>query len=519
MKKLLQSFLHSLVGEFFILLLLTSVVLTIYLCYKLLPINHEYNTSRVSASKKVTEIKYCETPFAVKRITVEGVDVLESINAYVHHNYWFCKALGLGSPTQQIWYKNSTDKRIDIVVKKFDNEKYQITLKPRAHNKYTGNTLEIIIDTGANTFSIEHGALIGVYKRNDYTFWGNLNGSSVGDRPPLSGTVITTETKIPLELYKEWGYYYKNPALHVRFSSKSLLYEMIGNEYHSMIDPYDSSAYANRSCSDTTIEHCIAFQIGTIWMLEEDKLDFMPQLTKRAANIIDGGEFTFYKQVGGEGNFPISYFAVHKYLNVMYLITTNEHSEYDIEDQILPSFALDSYTDTSYNELSQSKKEIIDRFVEKYNEPYQSFLRSYNGDVIQVKSLYKIKYLDKDTVAIAVPSEKIGIFFDIYDTKTLEKVSAIPFTFMGGQIETKNYIVDIDYQGIIYYKKGSLDFFHVPNSSLSDPETYAETSGMGGDDTDFSFDETTKTVTVSVFKRESRTAENPRVRVVKFILE
>ena len=522
MRKTFTSLFASHLGKVFTPVALLVFVIALIICFRVLSKERYFSDAHVTRNEKISTIKYCNTEFKVQGVTIDGVDVLMSINPYVFFNHWYCKALGIGNG-QQDWYKNSTDKHINIFITKIKDGTYKLLLKPRAGNRYTGNALEIVVDTKANVFSIEHNALIGQFKRENYA------GQSIGGSLPPEENYPTSFIKTPppsektlLELYKKQGEYtYRNSDLHIRFYTKSLLYEMIGNEYRSMIDPYNSSAMANRTCTNTTMEHCMAFQIESWYQTEEDKLDFIPQLARKSANIIDGGEFTFYKRVEGEGNFSTTYFAIHKYLNTNYMITTNEHSEYIIEKEILPQLALDSYVDTSYNELIEEKKAVVDRFVERYKEPYQTFLRMYNGDSVLAKSIYKIKYLDNNTTAITVPSEKIGIYFDIYDTKTLERISTLPFTFTGGQVETKRYIVDISDLGIIYYKKGSRDFIVVPNSSLSESktETYGETSGMGGDDTDFSFDEVTKTVTASVFKRESDYGPRPLVRVVKFVLE
>ncbi len=139
-------------------------------------------------------------------------------------------------------------------------------------------------------------------------------------------------------------------------------------------------------------------------------------------------------------------------------------------------------------------------------------------------------YDDKTAVFIVAPPKDGGASMDIYDIKTLKRINSINFQAFGNYVETNGYMVaDVfepmtpsattSMEHFIFYKKGATDFQIVPNSSLSTSETYAKGSaGMGSENFDVIFDEPTKTITASIFRRVKASDVNTKLRTVKFVL-
>jgi|GEM_PF-4177149 hypothetical protein len=138
-------------------------------------------------------------------------------------------------------------------------------------------------------------------------------------------------------------------------------------------------------------------------------------------------------------------------------------------------------------------------------------------------------YDDKTAVFIIAPPKGGGASMDIYDIKTLKRISTLNFLEFG--IESSSYIIatglvsagptdTVGEEDLIFYKKGATDFQVVPNSTLLVSETYsAGIGGMGSSIYHFTFDEPTKTLSTSVFKRFNGSAsENTKIRTVKFVL-
>lgn len=132
----------------------------------------------------------------------------------------------------------------------------------------------------------------------------------------------------------------------------------------------------------------------------------------------------------------------------------------------------------------------------------------------------QLKFYDNKTAVFYTFGAKGVGYLDIYDINTLEKKNAGEgLDLFGNGIESNSYILAIDDSGIRFYKKGALSFQSVPNSSLdSKEETYIEQAGMGGGTNDVTFDESTKTITASVFKPVDSYDANPKIRTVKFVL-
>mgnify|MGYP003501130442 CR=1 FL=1 len=182
--------------------------------------------------------------------------------------------------------------------------------------------------------------------------------------------------------------------------------------------------------------------------------------------------------------------------------------------------AVDKKIVYDYEKLSKNEKNIIDQYTEKHQAMYQYLLESSNKNIIEAKSKIRIKYYDNDTVALIVPSDKVGFYLDVYNMQTLEKKSTVPMTLFGNSLEVKNYTIVINDAVIIYYKNGADDIMIIPNSELNSKiETYVKLGDFVSI-YDFSFNEETKKLTASVFKPVfSEGKENPKIRTATSVRE
>lgn len=144
---------------------------------------------------------------------------------------------------------------------------------------------------------------------------------------------------------------------------------------------------------------------------------------------------------------------------------------------------------------------------------------------------YTVVYHDDKTVAfvVAVPAGKSPVL-TIADIHTLKTINTRNI-YMWDSIESTNYIIGVgaDYVigvgiigdgkvGLKYYKSGASDVEMIPNSTLPASETYIKANGgMGSSYYDLTFDESTKTLTASVFKANSGDP-NKKIRTIKFVL-
>lgn len=174
-----------------------------------------------------------------------------------------------------------------------------------------------------------------------------------------------------------------------------------------------------------------------------------------------------------------------------------------------------------YENLSEEERKIIDRYTEKYPAIYKEILAG-SGNEIAAKNTFPLKYHDDKTAVIADFNDKVGQNLIIYNIATFEKLNKDEMFLFGNYVESRNYIVAtinaIDGE-FIFYKNGATDFQKIPSSLLkSKNETYMKQGGFGGV-YDFSLDDTTKTLTASVFKPVFREGQNnPKIRTATFIL-
>jgi len=202
----------------------------------------------------------------------------------------------------------------------------------------------------------------------------------------------------------------------------------------------------------------------------------------------------------------------------------NQQDTITIKNQL--PVVTDIFPDT-YNNFTEYEKKLIDK-AKLSPSVMQS---SYSG------AIPKLKFYDNKTVVFCVPSEKVGCFLDIYNINTLEKITAKSGRLFGRYryIESGDYMIwvglasagptdTIGEDNFIFYKRGAVDFQIIPNSTLpvsktyDGAETYAKGYDMGIPVYDLAFDESTKTLTASVFKRVNASELNTKIRTVKFIL-
>ena len=144
---------------------------------------------------------------------------------------------------------------------------------------------------------------------------------------------------------------------------------------------------------------------------------------------------------------------------------------------------------------------------------------------------YTLVYHDDATVAFvfAVPAGKSPVLI-IADAHTLKQIDTRIIS-MWDAIQTPNYIISVGTNyisgvgtvgdagtGLIYYKKGSSDVEMISGSILPANETYLKENGdMGSSVYDLHFDESSKTLSASVFKPNSGNP-NEKIRTATFNL-
>lgn len=186
----------------------------------------------------------------------------------------------------------------------------------------------------------------------------------------------------------------------------------------------------------------------------------------------------------------------------------NEPSTSVVAENILPN--------TTYNNLTEYEKTLVQRYLKKYPEFSTGIAYDTPGE--KPEDHLMVKYYDEKTALLGEVGFK-GMTLSIYDINTLEKISKN--VFYRNYVDFKEYIFHVSNDNISYYKKGATDFYLIPNSSLvSKKETYISTSGASGEEGDIIFDEITKTLTVSVFDPAftNNGVSTKKIRTVKFIL-
>lgn len=134
--------------------------------------------------------------------------------------------------------------------------------------------------------------------------------------------------------------------------------------------------------------------------------------------------------------------------------------------------------------------------------------------------LCQLKYSDSNVALIGCLGSKVGIRFFLVKLADMQSFDFDADSInTWGYVETKNFLISIQNNNITYFRPGFTEIKKVPGSELDyREETYVKQGGLA-DTYEFSFDETTKTLTVSVFKNDYTEGPNTKLREVQFVLE
>lgn len=177
--------------------------------------------------------------------------------------------------------------------------------------------------------------------------------------------------------------------------------------------------------------------------------------------------------------------------------------------------------DNTYTDLMSYEKQMIDTFFEK-NPDYVQNYKTYGDEYESVlKDSIKLRYYDKENVIFYTSNQKGGYVIDIYDRKSWSRRVIKDFTVYNQDIKSKKYLIVVYENKIFYFKVGMNDFDLLKDSELlSKNESYIGSVGPGGPAYELSFDESTQTLKLSVFKTTN--PDNglyPKLREVQFVLE
>jgi len=182
-----------------------------------------------------------------------------------------------------------------------------------------------------------------------------------------------------------------------------------------------------------------------------------------------------------------------------------------------------------YKNLTPDEKAIVEDF---YNNGYKDVPARYAAGAEATSC--RLKYYDPAKALIGCVSVKPSLPFYLVDRKDWKDVgeNSGQLNSLHGYVESVGYAITVDgTAGIYYYKAGNSGINIVSNSRLAkckntngadtecpNGETYVRQSGMSND-YEASFDESTKTLTVSIFKNiGNEESENPEIRTATFIL-
>jgi hypothetical protein len=208
--------------------------------------------------------------------------------------------------------------------------------------------------------------------------------------------------------------------------------------------------------------------------------------------------------------------------NVQVVSSTTEVSMTIEENKKLP-VAENILIDRSKN-LTNYEKGLVQKYIKKSGR----FDMSVGIDALleDPEIGVALKFYNENVVFFEDFDGKGSVYFNFYTIDTLEKINKEGFinniNNFGTIIENSNYIIIPSEDNLIFYKKGAPGFQVVPNSLLvSKKETYLVGYDMGGDWGDLTFDESTRVLTSSVFKRPDNrnpSVANKKIRTVKFVL-
>ena len=165
----------------------------------------------------------------------------------------------------------------------------------------------------------------------------------------------------------------------------------------------------------------------------------------------------------------------------------------------------------------EHKKYYINNIFPK--DLYESYLKLEGNQYVK-DNIGNIIYDDGNVVIFAFPS-KFGFLLDMYDLKDWKQIE--DKVLINKNSFYNNYIVticsnkegeNIKYNVICYYKIADNKFTRIPQSLLSNGESYLFEGGMGMSSNDVSFEESSKKVKSGVYKESS----SLKLREVQFIL-
>lgn len=165
-------------------------------------------------------------------------------------------------------------------------------------------------------------------------------------------------------------------------------------------------------------------------------------------------------------------------------------------------------TPISFNQLTEKEKDLI----KKAYPDAEYFIKEYDSD-------YYLKYYDNKVVLIGSMAPKPTSPIVLFDLGKNLISRTGELNLWGGYYESKNIIITVFDRVITYFRPGFVEIKKVRNSELIAGETYVKMGGMANE-YKLSFDESTQTLTVSVFKDEQKEGqENQKLREVQFVLE
>lgn len=153
--------------------------------------------------------------------------------------------------------------------------------------------------------------------------------------------------------------------------------------------------------------------------------------------------------------------------------------------------------------------------VEKFFDPAY-----FSGDEFGYK-FCQLKYSDSKVALVGCLGSKVGIRFFLVKLTDIKSFNTDVDTITvntWGYVETRDILISIQHNNITYFKPGFTKIKRASDSELIFPETYIKRIGMA-DEYEFSFDENTNILTVSVFRNEHTEGPNTKLREVQFLLE
>lgn len=170
---------------------------------------------------------------------------------------------------------------------------------------------------------------------------------------------------------------------------------------------------------------------------------------------------------------------------------------------------------TFYASTTEYEKYLVDSFIASND----NFTQDVKNEGELSKQNYQLRYYDEDAAIFCLSNRKLGCYLSVYDIKNFNKISSDYYINGSSEILIKNHLTLYTLDSIYYFKPGMRDFAILSGSTLTNKnETYVK---MGGflDYYQYSVDEKTNKLKVSVFKNENKNdIENTKLREIEFVL-